>query len=166
MLVAEYNIDPRRIYIGGHSNGGAMVQRLACEISDRVAAFASSAGLLVREIAEKAQLTHPVPLMHIHGEVDPTVPWEGREGRLSVEEMLGFWIQANGCESRPVHSEISHKDQSRPRFEMDEYRGENSQACVTLIRARNGDHDWFGEGKGYDIDANAEMWRFFQKFAL
>lgn len=74
ILVTDYNIDPRRIYLSGHSNGGAMTQRLACELADRFAAFASSSGLLVRSIAEKAPNTRPVPIMHIHGDADPTVP--------------------------------------------------------------------------------------------
>lgn len=166
ILVADYNIDPRRIYLSGHSNGGAMTQRLACELSDRVAAFASSAGLLVREIAEKAQRVRPVPVLHLHGDADPTVPWEGRAGRLSVEEMIQFWNQANGCVSRPFRDLYRHKDKSGPIFEYYEYMGEHPRARVTLIRAHGGGHDWFGEGKGYDIDANTEMWRFFQNFSL
>jgi len=166
ILIADYNIDPRRIYVSGHSNGGSMVQRLACEISDRVAAFASSAGLLVREVAEKSQRTRPVPMLHIHGDADPTVPWDGRAGRLSVDEMIQFWNQANGCDERPSCSPYPHKDLNGPAFEMCEYAGEHPCARVTLIRAHGGDHDFFGEGKGYDIDANAEMWRFFKFFEL
>lgn len=167
-LVADYNIDPRRIYVSGHSNGGAMTQRLACEMGDRFAAFASSAGLLVREIAEKAQ--RPVPIFHIHGDADPTVPWEGLAGRFSVMEQVLFWARKNGCNERPFRDLFRHKDKSGPSFERYEYysypmnTGEFPK--VLLIRARNGDHDFFGEGKGYDIDANAEMWRFFQNFAL
>jgi len=166
LLVADYNIDPRRIYVSGQSNGGAMTQRLACEMSDRFAAFASSAGLLVREIAEKSQRTHPVPMLHIHGDADPTVPWEGSAGRLSVEEMIQFWNQANGCTSQPFREAYPHKDTGGPSFERYEYQGEHPHARVTLIRAYGGDHDFFGAGKGYDIDANTEMWRFLQKFSL
>lgn len=38
------DIDPGRITIVGHSNGGAMSHRLACELSDRVAAIAAVGG--------------------------------------------------------------------------------------------------------------------------
>jgi len=41
---ATYSIDPRRIYTTGFSNGGQMSTRLAVEMSDRVAAAASSGG--------------------------------------------------------------------------------------------------------------------------
>lgn len=166
LLIADYNIDPRRVYICGHSNGGAMTQRLACEISDRVAAFASSSGLLVRSIAEKARRTRPVPILHIHGDADPIVPWEGSAGRLSVDEMIRFWNQANGCASRPSRNLYRHKHKHSPIFEYYEYTGEHPHARVALIRARGGGHDWFDEGAGCDIDVNAEIWRFFQNFSL
>lgn len=43
-MAASYSIDPKRIYATGFSNGGAMSTRLAVEMSDRVAAAASSGG--------------------------------------------------------------------------------------------------------------------------
>ncbi|MFZ5820127.1 MAG: alpha/beta hydrolase family esterase, partial [Chloroflexota bacterium] len=159
---------PRRIYVSGQSNGGAMTQRLACELSDRFAAFASSAGLLVRSIAEKAQ--RPVPILHIHGDADPVVPWDGMEGRFSVMEQMAFWAQKNGCNQRPFRDLYRHKDLSGPVFERYEYYSYpldiDEFPKVFLIRAHNGNHDWFGSHTGYDIDANVEMWRFFQKFSL
>jgi poly(3-hydroxybutyrate) depolymerase len=41
---AVRKIDARQIYITGISNGGFMVQRLACDLSGRIAAFAGVAG--------------------------------------------------------------------------------------------------------------------------
>ena len=38
-LSTEYAIDPERIYVNGLSNGGGMSLRLACSLSDRVAAI-------------------------------------------------------------------------------------------------------------------------------
>jgi len=168
ILITDYNIDPRRIYASGHSNGGAMTLRLACELADRFAAFASSAGLLVRAIAEKAQ--RPVPIFHIHGDADPTVPWEGWTGRFSVMEQAAFWAQKNGCNQRPFRDLYRHKDLNGPLFERYEYYSYpldiDEFPKVMLLRARGGGHDWFGSHQGYDIDANVEFWRFFQNFIL
>jgi pimeloyl-ACP methyl ester carboxylesterase len=41
---ARHAVDPRRVFIVGHSNGGFMAHRMACEASDLVAAVVSLAG--------------------------------------------------------------------------------------------------------------------------
>ena len=47
-LIAEaeqtYNIDPKRVYLIGHSNGGFMSFRMACEASELITAIVSLAG--------------------------------------------------------------------------------------------------------------------------
>lgn len=43
-IMTEYNIDGRRIYLNGFSNGGAMAARCAVEMSDVLAAVAANAG--------------------------------------------------------------------------------------------------------------------------
>ena len=40
-IEAEYNIDPRRIHLIGHSNGGFMCHRMACEAPDMFASVVS-----------------------------------------------------------------------------------------------------------------------------
>ncbi|MAJ43472.1 MAG: hypothetical protein CMF96_01840, partial [Candidatus Marinimicrobia bacterium] len=40
----DYNIDLDRVYACGFSNGGYMAYRLACELSDKIAAFGSVTG--------------------------------------------------------------------------------------------------------------------------
>jgi polyhydroxybutyrate depolymerase len=39
-LAAEYSIDAGRVYVAGMSNGGFMSGRLACELSEKIAALA------------------------------------------------------------------------------------------------------------------------------
>ena len=46
----DYGIDLSRVYCAGFSNGGFMSHRLACELSDRIAAIACVAG----GVADKA----------------------------------------------------------------------------------------------------------------
>jgi polyhydroxybutyrate depolymerase len=45
IMIAEYNTDPQRIYITGISNGAMMAYRLACELSQRIAAIALLTGI-------------------------------------------------------------------------------------------------------------------------
>ena len=41
---AKYNVDPKRVFVIGHSNGGFMSHRLACDRASDVAAIVSLAG--------------------------------------------------------------------------------------------------------------------------
>ncbi|MSX92973.1 MAG: prolyl oligopeptidase family serine peptidase, partial [Actinobacteria bacterium] len=56
---AQYDVDPKRIYFMGHSNGGFMSYRMACELSGRVAAIASLAGATFLDAA-KCNPSEPV----------------------------------------------------------------------------------------------------------
>ena len=40
-MSGKFNVDPKRVFIVGHSNGGFMAHRLACELSDKVAGIVS-----------------------------------------------------------------------------------------------------------------------------
>ena len=60
-LVDRYAIDTNRIYATGMSNGGFMSYRLACELSDRIAAIAPvSASMSVTGYIP----SRPVPIIH------------------------------------------------------------------------------------------------------
>src|SRR5690606_7692003 len=47
ILSIEYRVDPKRIYATGMSNGGMMAYRLACELSDKIAAIAGVSTTMV-----------------------------------------------------------------------------------------------------------------------
>ena len=83
-LVAEiekkYAIDPKRRFVVGHSNGGSMAYRLACDAADRFAAIVSLAGPFFSD-ASKCKPSAPVAVQHIHGTADTTVPYAGGEDR-------------------------------------------------------------------------------------
>ncbi len=75
-LIAQYKIDASRVYATGHSNGAMMSYRLACEMSDRIAAIAPNAGQ--REVAA-CKVKRPVPVLHMHGTKDPCALYDGGE---------------------------------------------------------------------------------------
>ena len=68
------NIDPTRIWVAGHSNGGMMAYRVACELSSTVTAVATGAGALM---VPTCAPTRPVSMIHVHGKADATVPFTG-----------------------------------------------------------------------------------------
>jgi len=71
-----FTLDRKRIYLMGHSNGGAMVYRMACECADLVAGVVSLAGLRALAFAD-GEPSEPVNILHIHGTADQTVAYWG-----------------------------------------------------------------------------------------
>jgi polyhydroxybutyrate depolymerase len=94
------NIDPKRIYATGHSNGAMFVYRLACEMSDTFAAIAPVAGPLFYSPCKPKE---PVSVMHVHGLADPAVPYAGGPSGYpglvfpSVDESIAAWAKLDGC---------------------------------------------------------------------
>jgi polyhydroxybutyrate depolymerase len=86
-IVKKYGVDARRIYATGHSNGAQMSYRLACELSDKIAAIAPNAG---EELIDGCHPVRPVPVIHIHGTADPCALYDGGQA-------------CGGCFSRFLH---------------------------------------------------------------
>ena len=99
-LKARYNIDPRRVYFTGLSNGGAMSHRMACDHADTVAAIASQAGAAFLDPAD-CQPTAPVHVLQIHGTSDATVGYDGGSSAFApypgALDTVEQWAAHNGC---------------------------------------------------------------------
>lgn len=81
VVTAAHPVDPARVFAVGHSNGGIMAYRLACELSDRVAAIGVVAGSLG---VDRCSPDRPVSLLHVHGTADQNHPIEGGSGTNSL----------------------------------------------------------------------------------
>jgi polyhydroxybutyrate depolymerase len=73
-IKSKYAVDQSRVWASGHSNGGMMAYRLACDLSDKITAVAVIAGALMDPTCTPGK---QVSLLHIHGDLDPTVPYQG-----------------------------------------------------------------------------------------
>jgi polyhydroxybutyrate depolymerase len=93
-------IDTGRLTFVGHSNGGFMAHRLACEAPGRIAGIASLAGATFFDpgLCDAADTTS---VLQIHGTFDTTIAYDGGQlfGRRfpSAEESVGFWADRAGC---------------------------------------------------------------------
>ena len=99
-LIAEtqeiYNINPDRIYITGHSNGGFMSYRMACDHADVVAAIASLAGATYNTLLA-CDPSEPVHVLQIHGTADDTILYDGTFVYPSAVGSVERWNAYNGC---------------------------------------------------------------------
>jgi len=71
---SNYAVDPSRVWAAGHSNGGMLAYRLACDLSDKITAIAVVTGALMDPTCSP---TKPVSIFHIHGNLDPTILFHG-----------------------------------------------------------------------------------------
>lgn len=76
---ATYSIDVSRISLFGHSNGGFMALRMACEASDLVTSVVSLAGSTFADDESCAPAALPVSVLAMHGDLDTTIFYDGRE---------------------------------------------------------------------------------------
>jgi len=100
----QANIDRRRVYVTGLSNGGGMTQALACEAADLFAAAAPVALPLTYAPLSDCQPSRPIAVMHFAGLTDVVVPYAG--GPLPLEpsitvaaaaDSFARWRDVNAC---------------------------------------------------------------------
>ena len=75
-LARQYVVDRKRIYVTGHSNGGYMSHRMACDHADLIAGIASLAGMTFLD-PNTPRPSQPVNVLQIHGTADEVVPYAG-----------------------------------------------------------------------------------------
>lgn len=77
-----YSIDEDRIGLIGHSNGGFMSLRMACEASELISSVVSLAGSTFVDAATCAPADNPVSVLAVHGDDDGTISYDGRDGEF------------------------------------------------------------------------------------
>lgn len=163
-------IDQQRIYATGSSNGGYLVQRLACEMPAQFAAFASVAASLVAQNKPSCHPQTPISMMMINGTADDVVPWEGgappkvRIGKdlssLPILEVINFWRQLDACSS-----EVPLQQLKKDLVEIYDYPNCQDSSEVTLVALKGGKHVWPGSGSRF-LEASTAIWDFFQRHTL
>jgi polyhydroxybutyrate depolymerase len=171
-LGRRYAIDPRRIYATGMSNGGMMTYRLACQLSDRLAAIAPVAGALNETSCAPVA---PVPAIIFHGTDDQQVLYDGGYGPrqfeprydFPVSHAVSFFVAHNDCSTAPV-TETSPSGA----IKKETYGNGTGGAEVIVYTVVGGGHAWPGgvpptrpgaDAPTQEISASELMWAFFER---
>lgn len=181
-------IDSKRIYATGMSDGGFFTQRLACEMSDQIAAFAPVISTMGQALKDSCHPARAVPILMVNGTKDPLLTWGGqihwvrhafRDSRItSVPEMVNFWRQEDHCSVVP-HTEflpnLAPKDGTT--VQRVRYTGCLPTSTVEQFIIQGGGHTWAGStdnklsrlglGKmSRDINLTEQIWQFFSYYHL
>ena len=168
-LIAEGRVDPARVYVAGHSNGGFMALTLLCTHAERFASVGVVAASLPKTECAPAR---PVPVMLFHGTADGLVPFEG--GGVGRKGARG-WIRSNaetaqhlaakaGCQAPVRRAPIDADAKDGTRVVVEDRAG--CAAPVVNVVIEGGGHGWPGRkpslsANTLEIDATAWLAAFF-----
>ncbi len=114
----KFAVDRKRVYFAGHSNGGFMSYRMACEHADRVAAIVSVSGATFADVAACAP-SEPVSVLQVHGTSDVVISFTGgsilNASYPAALTSVTTWATYNGCDTA---SEAGAASKS---LDLDEY---------------------------------------------
>ena len=160
-LKTEISVDEDHVYSAGYSNGGAFSYTLALS-TDVFAAVASlSASFFVgRTIPDSV---HPLSVLHIHGELDQAVPYEGGQSNIlpivfqSAMSTVKQWAVHNGLDDEPeVH--VPEDRITVYTFQDDENPHEVRLYCLHETTHDIGTHPFVSSLRCY-----REIWEFFER---
>ena len=147
-----------------------MSYRLACELSDRIAAIGIQAGTI--EIDECAP-ERPVSVLSIHGTGDTNIPIGGGKGSgisgttfSSPVDAVASFARIDGCRTPATRTSADNQD-----VRIQTWRGCADGTGVEFVRVSSATHAWMGHpttraalgltGAPYeDFDSSAAIWDF------
>ena len=121
-LIAEaierLSVDPDRVYLIGHSNGGFMSNRIACDAAEDITAIVNVAGSGFND-ATRCEPSRAVGYIQVHGTQDSVILYPG--GRLQsggaypgAETLVERWRAHNGCMTTSSRTEGKDFDRAVP----------------------------------------------------
>ena len=169
-LAANGIAAPDRIFLAGHSNGGGMAMRMACDHPTRIKAIAVVATKLPSRYPCASGA--PVPAIFLHGTADPIAPHQGRPASsrlgatLSSAEGLALWQRRNRC-GTATRSVIDNRNDGT-RAEVTSFT--SCAAALSYVEIFGHGHAWPRPGAkatrlqgpaSQEIDATQVIWQFF-----
>lgn len=178
----RYHVDRKRIYATGISNGGFFSERLACELSDQIAAVAPVAAIMSDALARVCKPSRPVSVLYMQGTKDPLVPINGgpigrnRGTAMSLEESVRFWRSRNGTQPKGDVTNVPDQAHDGTTARRTVFNGGNDGSEVIEYVFEGGGHTWpngtqylpaFVVGPvSHQVDASRVIWEFFARHRL
>ena len=173
-LTAQYNINPKTVFVTGMSSGAQMTERVGVEISDLIAAIAPASGQMEGQQAAPPPVDAPGPavapisVQEWHGTTDTELP-PCNYGKTvysavtyyldTVDDTFNYWVQQNSCSQLQTTQTLCTDDQPTAGLS-----GNIATSCVnSSIEVQ---FIWeSGVGHSYVSKNNAARWQFLSAHA-
>ena len=182
-IITDFCADPKRVYSTGMSNGGLFTSRLVCDLSTRIAAAVSVAGITHHDDCAPERA---VPFIAFHGTADEVVPFAGGESSLAeasappaaveffdqvMPDEFAQFAATNGCDPDPIEQAVSEE------VKRYDYANCDDGAAMAFFEIAEGGHTWPGSPLGpfltqvlgnttTDVSATADGWDFMKEYEL
>lgn len=172
-LSKKYKIDPRHVHACGISNGGHFVQKLGCELSEKIASIGVISAAVTAWVCSSCHPRRSMPVVLFLGTDDPLVPREGETKQLGkLGEALGisglanagissqvakigglysandtteFWSRINNCSSNPREERMPDRSpRDGCKVTRETYGGGSGGSEVVVYTVEGGGHNWPG----------------------
>jgi polyhydroxybutyrate depolymerase len=179
-LAGSLPVDTRRVWAAGFSQGALLSHFLACEIPDRIVAFASVAATMIEQVVVGCVPSRKVSWLFVHGSEDPVLPAAGEVGTfartISIETTAEIWAEFDGCAEAPAISELPDRGDFNSTFvRLHEWDACESSTEVRWYEVRGGGHVWPGSPVDFapefglespDLVTSEALADFFTRFSL
>jgi len=160
-LVSGGRIDPKRVFATGISNGGMMDYRLACDLSDRIAAIASVSGALM---LNPCNPPHTVSVLEMHGTDDSQVPigggtFEGLGPFPPTMSTMQRWVGIDGCTADPTVTKTDITETTM-------WTACRNGSSVVLAIVKGGSHTFWLDRVPAQLNVNEYIWNFFKNVPM
>jgi polyhydroxybutyrate depolymerase len=157
-IESKYKVNRKRVFAAGHSNGAMLGLRLACQLSNKIAAVGVQSGTF---FVKKCRKKKPVAALEIHGTADSLVPIDG--GVSSMDSSLYFPSPRDGLKKLAAsnHCQVGATLTGRvnPDLSYEIWRHCKSGAIVEWARVGGADHSWMPSASS-SFDSSAAIWSF------
>jgi polyhydroxybutyrate depolymerase len=175
----RFSVNPAKIFMVGHSNGGMLVHLYAAKRPRKLAGIAVVSGTINSKRVDQpgfpalAVPQKPLPVCMIHGVEDDSIPYTGgampdkHEDRqfASMADAVDYWVTANKCAKDAIAERLYGG-----RVKKNVWDRCHKGARVTTYAIENWKHAWPGRHNiktlesaeaAFDFDAGEIIWAFF-----
>ncbi len=152
-MAADLNIDGRRVYVSGISNGGEMTFYLAYELSDRIAAVAPNASGWDMELWAEKPLPGPMTLVYFLGTEDLVIKTLIPSQWVYTYELVDYFVQQNATSVTPDVDVWPAVGSDPTSINRSTYKGGDCGTEVVFYEVVGGGHTWPGRNQYLPVEA-------------